>query len=292
MAKEKKTKNYILSNNVVINLQGLLSRRKSSRKPKSPKKEPEEQTEEQTEEQATTAPATSPTRFANVATLDTQIQQANLREAENRFKNTLMPTINRAMTTPNDRIREQQQFYNPNDNAGAFGAIQGSDSFPAQGNNIPIHEQNDEEIEATIPETQFAEEEIPVETPFMQEEAIYKKPLSKKQSRKQKKKRRQEVEEEEQPPLDMSPDIYRQFRATLDIPEQFQPNIKKIMDSKGKKTGIKKAELRDIYTYLTGDDANARRLTIPVLETEIKRIMNERLDQTSQSDIRSFFGNA
>jgi hypothetical protein len=234
MAKEKKTKNYILSNNVVINLQGLISRRKSSGKSKSPKREPQEQAEQQ----ATTEPTTAPTRFANIATLDTQIQQANLREAENRFKNAVTPTINRGMTTPNDRIREQQQFYNPNDNAGAFGAIQGSDDFQAQGNNIPIHEQNYEEIEAKIPETPttpFAEEEIPLETPFMQEEALYEKPLSKKQSRKQKKKRRQEVVEEEQPPLDMSSDIYRQFRATLDIPEQFQPNIKKIMKSKGKK---------------------------------------------------------
>ena len=73
MTKEKKTKNYILSNNVVINLAGLISKRKSSNKPKSSQKDTQD-----------TIGRTTP--FTNISNLDTQIQQANLRTAEIDFK--------------------------------------------------------------------------------------------------------------------------------------------------------------------------------------------------------------
>jgi hypothetical protein len=148
MTKEKKTKNYILSNNVVINLAGLISKRKSSSKTKSIKKDTQEKQE------STAIGRTTP--FNNISNLDTQIQQANLRVAENRFQNSsrLPSDTSRTIETsspqfyttslPDDRFREGNSYYNPNDNAGAFGTIEGSDSFQAQGNNIPMHEQNND----------------------------------------------------------------------------------------------------------------------------------------------------
>ena len=156
MTKEKKTtnqgkpsKNYILSNNVVINLEGLIStKRKSSSKPKSIEKREEKQ-------ESSAIGRTTP--FTNISNLDTQIQQANLRAAENRFQNSSkLPSetsTNRETTNPQiytnpqpeNRFRRENNYYDINDNAGAFGTIQGSDTFPAQGNNnIPIHEQNDD----------------------------------------------------------------------------------------------------------------------------------------------------
>ena len=65
MTKEKKTKNYILSNNVVINLAGLISKRKSSSKTKSIKKDRQEKQEN------TVIGRTTP--FTNISNLDTQI---------------------------------------------------------------------------------------------------------------------------------------------------------------------------------------------------------------------------
>jgi hypothetical protein len=139
MTKEKKTKNYILSNNVVINLAGLVPKRKSSNKPKSSQKDTQD-----------TIGRITP--FTNISNLDTQIQQANLRTAENRFQNSSRLASDTSRTTdiptpkmertesPDDRFREGNRYYNANDNAGAFGTIEGSDSFQAQGNNIPATE--------------------------------------------------------------------------------------------------------------------------------------------------------
>jgi hypothetical protein len=151
MTKEKKTtkqgkpsENYILSNNVVINLAGLISKRKSSSKTKSSQKDTQEKQE------STAIGRTTP--FNNISNLDTQIQQANLRVAENRFQNSsrLPSDTSRTIETsspqfyttslPDDRFREGNSYYNPNDNAGAFGTIEGSNSFQAQGNNIPATE--------------------------------------------------------------------------------------------------------------------------------------------------------
>ena len=91
MTKEKKTKNYILSNNVVINLAGLISKRKSSSKPKSIKKDTQEKQE------STSIGRTTP--FTNISNLDTQIQQANLRTAENRFQNSSRLASDTSRTT-------------------------------------------------------------------------------------------------------------------------------------------------------------------------------------------------
>ena len=183
MTKEKKTKNYILSNNVVINLAGLISKRKSSSKTKSIKKDTQEKQE------STAIGRTTP--FTNISNLDTQIQQANLRTAENRFQNSSRlpsdtsrttdipaPKIERT-TLPDDRFREGNlyydpnegnryydpnegnRYYDPNDNAGSFGTIEGSDSFPSQGNNIPIHENNNDDYSlSSIPSLDADSNEI------------------------------------------------------------------------------------------------------------------------------------
>jgi len=131
---KQKNKNYILSNNVVINLGNLLQKRKQSKTSKpSQERQP--------------SPVKGSTTFTNISNLETQTQQANLRNIEERgrFMNTSQFPSNSSSSSSSDNINpniRKPSYYSRNDNAGAFGSIPGSDSFLAQGNNIPDTESN------------------------------------------------------------------------------------------------------------------------------------------------------
>ena len=83
----KKSKNYVLSNNVVINLANLPTRRRRQRKRTNKPSSPLNQSPQGSMPQGYTL--TQPTRFSNVSNLDTQLQQALLRTIDNgdRFNN-------------------------------------------------------------------------------------------------------------------------------------------------------------------------------------------------------------
>jgi hypothetical protein len=131
----KKSKNYVLSNNVVINLGNLpLKTRRSSSRSKSPTK-PKQLTKPTPTELPIMSPTfAQPVRFSNISNLETQSQQAWLRALENgNRQNIRTPEINstfrqNATTSP---------FVNYNDNAGIVSTSGGSESFIDRGNNIP-----------------------------------------------------------------------------------------------------------------------------------------------------------
>lgn len=131
----KKSKNYVLSNNVVINLGNLpLKTRRNSSRSKSPTK-PKQLTKPTPTELPIMSPTfAQPVRFSNISNLETQSQQAWLRALENgNRQNIRTPEINstfrqNAATSP---------FVNYNDNAGIVSTSGGSESFIDRGNNIP-----------------------------------------------------------------------------------------------------------------------------------------------------------
>ena len=146
---KQKTKNYILSNNVVINLGNLLQKRNQSRK--KPNKSHQE---EDNDYRKSSSVMQGSTTFTNVSNLETQVQQANLRNIEERGRfinasnlssnsssdsssDNKNPSIRPPSSSSSSSFRDKSPYYNPADNAGAFGSIEGSDSFMAQGNNIP-----------------------------------------------------------------------------------------------------------------------------------------------------------
>jgi hypothetical protein len=350
---KQKSKSYVLSNNVVINLANLPVRRRQRRRaPKQPTSGP---TNESMPSGSTTV--MRPTAFTNMSNLETQIQQARLKAIENggednngRFQNNtrlldngviektikdyVTPYLLRFENTANQKFRimedvtneqrkqlnvlktdfryfqadeediVQNKYYNENDNFGAFGAIEGSDGFIAQGNNIPEHEANNkvEEIYETPTKTEtpiVAPPEEEEEGPF---EMVVKRSVRKKQ-KKNKNNKQEETESKETPqqqPQPQNPNVMdfdikpnsplktrarqqitepEKIKVMIEIPQQYQPTLKKVLDSTGKTLVATKADLLPLYSYLVGEDSAGTELGPSKLQTAIRAIMKQRLKE-------------
>lgn len=206
--------------------------------------------------------------------------------AEQKFRNmdiavnTLRNDV-RDMQPDDDEEDNDNVYFKKGDNYGAFGTIEGSDSFPAHGNNIPDTEQNNDKTKPPATpqqkDEQLSAEEDIMTAPIQQSNefviTVNPKNLSPLKTRQQAE--TQGKSNQAQP-----------FNITLDIPAPLQDTVGKIINKSGKTIVADRDELLAVYSFLMGSDQSTTVKKTSALQTAIKNELDELIkDKAMQMQI-------
>ena len=196
---------------------------------------------------------------------------------------------------------DNNKYFDENDNYGAFGAVEGSDSFISRGNNIPAQQLEEKDLD---PPTTISQEDP--KTPMINQEGEEEFTLV--ESKKKKRQRKKEIKElEESKQLDepvktdsmdfsvegisplhtrtKNPELKAQkFNIKLDVPQEYQSILKTVLNSQGKKLVATKEELLPIYSYLMGTDQSGSSLTSSKIQSVVKKLVKQKLNEKASQE--------